>query len=111
MIPHMLVNFKKIGNVSAESVLEILENRYHIKYCEEVESWIKLINKSLDKCKVIHWKYHIEKINIPMITEKENINKETNGLINDGHYSENGQQSVADELMEIIQFGNKTKLI
>lgn len=101
----------KIGEVSPESISEILENRYHLKYCQEVDSWVKLINKSLNENQIIHWKYHIEKINVHTITEKENIYKETDGLINDGHYSENGQKEVANELIKIFKSGNKKKLI
>lgn len=111
MIPHTLFEFEKIGNVKVESILDILENRYHIKYCKEIESWIKLINKSLIECDVIHWKYHIENVDVHMITDKESIFKETGGLINDGHYSENGQLDVAKELIEIFKSGNKKKLI
>lgn len=111
LIPHSLLKNKKTGGVNVESILEILENRYHIKYCSEIESWIKLVNKSLIDCDVIHWKYHIEKLNVPMITNKESISQETNGLIDDGHYSENGQKEVAKILMEILKSGNKKKLI
>jgi hypothetical protein len=111
MIPHMLLNFKKIGNISAESVLEILENRYHEKYSEEVDNWVKLIDKALIGNKVVHWKYHTDKINVHAISNLEGINKETKGLIDDGHYSENGQLIVAKELIKIINSGNKKKLI
>jgi hypothetical protein len=111
MIPHMSFKFEKIGGISLESIVEILENRYHIKYCEEVESWIKLINKSLPECNVIHWKYHIEKINVHTINNLEDVHKETDGLIKDGHYSERGQLGVAKELINIIKSGNQKKLI
>jgi len=111
LIPHMLLPFEKMGNVSSESILEILENRYHKKYCEEVESWVKLIDIAFKDNQVIHWKYHIEKINVHTITNLESVHKETNGLIDDGHYSERGQLGVAEELINIIKLGNQKKLI
>jgi hypothetical protein len=111
MIPHSLFNFEKMGGVGVESVLEILENRYHIKYSKEVESWIKLINKSLSDCKVIHWKYHRDGLNVNLITDKENVNKETGGLVNDGHFSENGQIEIANSLIEILNSSGKRKLL
>lgn len=111
MIPHMSFNFEKIANVKLESIVDILENRYHIKYSNEVESWIKLINKSLPDCKVVHWKYHTDNLNVNLITDKENINRETKGLINDGHFGEYGQLELAEELIKIITNNNRRKLI
>jgi hypothetical protein len=109
MIPSMPFDFDKIGNVSANSIIEVLDNRCHRKYCKEVNSWIKLINKSLPKSNIIHWKYHIEKINAYTIPDLETINNETHGVIRDGHYSEKGQLEVANKLIHILKTGyNKT---
>lgn len=111
MIPHMSFNFEKMANVRVESIVDILENRYSIKYSKEVESWVKLINKSLSECKVIHWKYHRDDLNVNIITDKESVQKETDGLIKDGHFGENGQIEVANELLKIINSPNQIKLI
>jgi hypothetical protein len=110
IIPQML-KFNKISDVNTESIIEILENRTHKKYCDEVNSWIKLINKSLEQCRVIHWKYHSENIKAEPLRDFQTIDEETNGEINDYHYSENGHIVLAKRLIEILNSKNKKKLI
>jgi hypothetical protein len=110
IVPQMLT-FNKISEVSNESIIEILENRTHIKYCDEVNSWIKLIDKSLEESRVVHWKYHSENIKVEPLRDFQTIDEETNGEINDYHYSENGHIVLAKRLIEILNSKSKKKLI
>jgi hypothetical protein len=110
ILPQML-SFNKVGDVSTESIVEILDNRTHKKYCNEVNSWIKLINKSVKDCTIIHWKHHSENIKVESLRDCQNINEETSGEINDGHYSENGHILLAKRLIEILNSKNKKRLI
>jgi hypothetical protein len=108
IISNTLDNLPKIGNITPEAFVSIFENRHHLKYCEEVNSWIKLINKSLTNGQVIHWKYFYEKINAHSFGNMQNIHTDTKGLIHDGHFSEKGQLDVAKELIKIFKSGEKS---
>jgi hypothetical protein len=56
-----------------------------------VLSWINLINK-IRTNKLVHWTWY-EKEN------KESITLETNGVVEDLHYSENGHIKLASEII------------
>jgi hypothetical protein len=46
-----------------------------------------------------------------MVTGLENIRKETNGLIDDGHFSERGQIQLSELLITYFSKGRTKKLI
>jgi hypothetical protein len=89
-------------NISINTVEEILVNRNHPYYEQEVESWEKLIKhslKPLPNVKLIVWKWWSPKYN----SKFETISKETNGIITDFHWSENGHKQVMEYMIPIIE--------
>lgn len=90
-----------VHNLSETTIDELFVNRTHIKYAEEVNSWIKLINFTLKDNAIIHWSPFKTKINVPHIGKLEMVKTETKGFIDDGHYSENGQKELANILEKI----------
>lgn len=85
-------------NLSEQTIDEIFVNRTHIKYSEEVNSWIKLINFTLKDNIVIHWTPFNSNIKAHILNGFEIIKKETNGIVNDGHFSEGGQLELSKKL-------------
>ena len=78
-----------------ESVDKILANRTNPKYSEEVNMWIQLINHALKNISVIHWTPFVSNIQANYLSGFETIRDETNGVINDEHFSEAGQEELS----------------
>lgn len=96
---HRPVEFE---NISINTIEEILVNREHPYYNREVESWDKLIKhslKPLSNVKLIVWKWWSPKY----CSKFETISKETNGIITDFHWSENGHKQVMEYMVSIIE--------
>ena len=90
-----------VHNLSDNTINEIFVNRTHVKYSEEVNNWIRLINFTLKDNIVIHWTPFESKINAPFLSGFEMVKVETKGVVNDGHFSENGQKELSDILEKI----------
>lgn len=89
-------------NVSNNTIDEILINRTHPYYEQEVESWEKLIKhslKPLPNVKLIVWKWWSRDYNNRFGT----ISDETGGIIHDTHYGENGHKQVMKHMVSIIE--------
>jgi hypothetical protein len=82
-----------------ESVDKILANRSNPKYSEEVNMWIQLVNHTLKNISVIHWTPFVNDIQAIHLSGFEMIKDETGGAVNDGHFSESGQE----ELSKILE--------
>lgn len=97
-----------VNDISDNTLNEMLVNRQHPLHLTEIRSWIKLLDLTFHKNMVIHWSpFHNNISNHSFGCAKyEKIKFETNGKLNDGHFSEKGQFDLAKDLMEII---NKTK--
>jgi hypothetical protein len=80
--------------ISESTLIEILLNRDDIRYCNEVNSWIKLLN-NLDK-NIIHWTPFDQRLDCMFLSKFETIFSETNGELNDWHFSENGHIQLSD---------------
>jgi hypothetical protein len=93
--------------ISESTLIEILLNRDDIRYCNEVNSWIKLL-KNLDK-NIIHWTPFDQRFDCMFLNKFETIFIETNGEINDWHFSENGHIQLSD--LFINKFKNKNKIL
>jgi lysophospholipase L1-like esterase len=76
-----------------------------------VNSWIRLIDCFLKDITHVHWTTFDKRLNAHMITNVENIRTETKGLIDDGHFSEKGQNELSDTLITIFSKGNSKKII
>jgi hypothetical protein len=93
--------------ISESTLIEILLNRDDIRYCNEVNSWIKLLN-NLDK-KIIHWTPFDQRLDCMFLNKFETIFIETNGELNDWHFSENGHLQLSD--LFINKFKKKNKML
>jgi len=94
--------------ISKNTIDEIFINRENIKYTNEVNSWIKFINTACINKKILHWSTikGTGELDTFYFFEMESITKETNGLVNDAHFSENGQNQLANEMLNIIFTNN-----
>ena len=70
--------------ISESTLIEILLNRDDVRYCNEVNSWIKLLN-NLDK-NIIHWTPFDQRLDCMFLNKFETIFTETNGKLNDWHF-------------------------
>lgn len=109
IVPNFSNNINNIDNVNQNTVDQILVNRTSEVYIDEVNSWINVIKKSLNGIKFISWStFNNGKIDGMFIKDIELIMKETNGTINDAHFSELGQRTVAETIIgNIVDLNNK----
>ena len=109
IIPNFSNNINNIDNVNQNTVDQILVNRTSEIYIDEVNSWVNVIKKSLNGIKFISWStFNNGKIDGVFIKNIELIMQETNGTINDAHFSESGQKTVAETIIgNIIDLNNK----
>jgi len=91
--------------ISESTLIEILLNRDDIRYCNEVNSWIKLLN-NLDK-NIIHWTPFDQRLDCMFLNKFETIFTETNGELNDLHFSENGHIQLSDLFINKVKKKNK----
>jgi hypothetical protein len=98
-------------SVSENTLNEILINRNSQRSVDEVNNWIAFINSACLNKKIIHWStiQGNEELNIYHFFEMQRIKDETNGLINDLHFSEKGHKRLSSELTDIIF--NKKKIL
>ncbi len=90
--------------ISESTIQEMLINKESTLYLKELNNWIKLINLALKNIKTIHWGWD-EKINNTSaiyIKGYETIKTETNGMVDDGHWCEDGHIKFADFLINVI---------
>jgi hypothetical protein len=94
-------NLKCISN---NAIWEMVSLRDSALYTNEVLGWQKLIKKALRNNKVIFWSYFPEFSNKGLIdykywlgkSELLSIKSETNGLVSDNHFGEDGNLVIAD---------------
>jgi hypothetical protein len=110
-LPNYTKNNLNIDGISINTIKETIINRESIKFVEEVNSWIKLIDHTLKDVTHVHWTTFDDRVDAHMVTGLENIRKETNGLIDDGHFSENGQIQLSELLITYFSKGRTKKLI
>ena len=95
-------------NISITTINEMLINRDNELYQYELNRFIKIINKSINAKKIIHWSpfqstHPILNIHrISSLDSLELIKDETMSEINDGHYSENGHNNLANYFSKLI---------
>lgn len=97
--------------VSIKTIEEIIINRSSKMFVNELCNWINLINLVLKDINVIHWSWDKNNSICKKITiskPHETIYGETNGMINDYHWSENGHKMFSNYLIKKI---NKDNLI
>jgi hypothetical protein len=90
-----------------ETLIELFINRDSLRYIDELNNYIKLINFSFPNNKIIHWSpFYLEAKGLnttftPPI-RYESVAAETNKFIDDYHYSENGHLEIAKNIINAI---------
>jgi hypothetical protein len=102
---------KNFEFVSQSSIEEIIVNRESTLYKDEVRSWINILNYAFPKNLLINWDWLSDGVAPNYFGNLMNIRRETNGLINDVHYSEEGHIQLANKLMYMISNGINKKLL
>lgn len=108
ILPRMNINDELPKNISKSTVDEIMVNRDHHLCSIEVNNWIRFINLAFKDNRIVHWtafKCNIEAIYVVA----SRITLETNGEIDDGHFSEKGHLELSEKLMS--KFIKKNKII
>ena len=85
-----------LKGVSVSTLVEWASNRGHKLYSEEIIKWAKLINKSLPNVSILHWTWTNHSY-FPF----ERIVDDTQGLINDLHWSEKGHKQFANWFLDV----------
>ncbi len=94
-------------DLSNQTLSEMSVNRDSQIYINELNNYIKLLNYSFRDNKIIHWSPFAQhkqglNTNLKIPFEYETIRSETNGLIDDGHFSSNAHEILAEHLIDII---------
>ena len=109
---------KPLDNISTNTVDEILLNRCHETWVEEIRSWEKIINKLCInlKIQVLFWSFDSD-VDESMLNYKlleigaETVFIETNGKINDHHFGEQGHKVQCNHFLHLLGKSDKKKLI
>lgn len=98
------VKFKDT-NYSFETIKEIVINRNHKLYINEINWWMIMIEHVMKPRKCLFWSPFkpIDEFNVLYFDGIETVKSETGGYINDIHFSENGQKNIADLLIQHIK--------
>ncbi len=110
IIPNSDKTMVTFENISEITMNEISVNRTHNLYIEEVCSWVRLLNYTFSKNIIIHWS-PFQEMPYNYFSGIERIGIETNGILDDSHYSEKGHQMLSDELILMISQNRTKKLI
>ena len=106
-IPHNDIWYSSIFNgnpLSTKTIEEIQVARTHQLQKRRQFDIINFIDKILFKNKVVHWTW------VNDLENRLSIEKETNGLIIDYHYSEEGQYNLYLKIKEGLSKSSKTKI-
>jgi hypothetical protein len=103
LLPSYNGNYSSIRDISVDNIQEMFIHRENVRFCIEVNNWIKLIDNFLENknIKIIHWTTFDNRLAVNFFREIETISQETNGLISDPHFSENGHLVLAERLIKL----------
>lgn len=93
--------------ISNSTITELAVNRDNSIYIDELNNYIKLLNFSFSKNKIIHWSpFRLDSYGLlttqPSLKQLEIVSKETNGKIDDAHFSENGHIKLSEQFIDTI---------
>ena len=113
IVPNWTESYKnELPFVSKTTLDEILINRNDEQYLVELLKIINFINWLFKESIVIHWSAFNSFINNKIIYDiKYSISAETNGLIDNKHYSEKGHVILYNSFLDIIKNPNSIKII
>ena len=98
----------EFDNISKKTIEEITVNRSNPVYIHELNNYIKLLNFAFSKNIIIHWSpfyQDIDGLNVTLSTKSykyETVREDTNGKIDDAHFSENAHKILSEHLINII---------
>ena len=100
-----VINYVK--ELSNTTLTELLINRDNSVYIDELNNYIKLLNFLFKKNKIIHWSpFGQDKDGLLTTCNSLNglelIVKETNGEVNDTHFSENAHHQLTKHFLDIL---------
>jgi hypothetical protein len=101
---------EKFIDLSDNTLIEVGTNRDNSIYINELNNYIQLLNFAFKYNKIIHWSPFLEEskglntsISLMDTDYKiERIRQETNGLIDDGHFSESTHEVVGKKIINAI---------
>lgn len=104
LVPSFENYIQIFDGISEDTINQIMVNRDHSKYIDEVNNWISFINLVCINKKIVQWNTikGEGELNTYHFFEMEKIITETNGEVNDMHFSENGQMELSKKLLNII---------
>jgi len=97
-----LLGKDEMDSISQNTIDEILINRTHTLYKKESEDRVNFINWLFKDMKIVQWSSVNDISNVLYASneyEIERINIETKNVINDPHYSENGNIKLSEILL------------
>lgn len=106
----MPTNIDKLNILSKQTLNDVLINRSLPIYKEEYRKRRDFINWIFKNNAVIHWTPFVDQFDFILgYIDVTTIKTETNGKINDGHYSEMGHRQLAKNFMDLIKYDNIRK--
>ena len=102
------------NEVSNDTMDEILYNRTSPMYKNELRSWIKLLEYTFRDNVVVNWTWAFMEWKYTIsynLFKFQTIKEETNGLINDNHWSETGHHQFSDWFIDTIQKSKHTSVL
>jgi hypothetical protein len=104
---------KNINNISKKTLEEIITHRTEKNYGRDLNDYIKIINKTFTSNKIIHWSWVNYENKTPLsidYIDMETIKEDTDGVIDDFHYSEKSHVILSKKLINLIN-GNTRKFV
>jgi hypothetical protein len=106
--------------ISIDTINEIIINRSNTElYKEEVNNWIKLLKHTFKNNTILFWSWSDRDWGMPTSqyesmlpnSKYENIRDETNGEVNDNHWSETGHIQFANYILPKLKTEKCTNLL
>lgn len=112
---HGVNNYEEqfINNISKKTLEEIIIHRTEKNYGRDLNDYIKIIDRAFIDNKIIHWSWVNYENKMPLsidYIEMETIKEDTDGVINDFHYSEKSHVILSKNLINLIN-GNTRKFV
>ena len=103
-ISHCTEKIKRCDDISKNTISEILVNRTNERYVEEIKSWEEILKTIFKSNKLLFWSpFDNTSGHGKILKSFETITAETNGKIDDPHFSETGQQNLSEFLLNKIE--------
>jgi hypothetical protein len=105
------VGVKLPEGISENTINEIIINRSDTDlYRQEINNWIKLLKHTFKNNTILFWSWSDRDWGNPT-NEYESIKYETNGEVNDNHWSENGHIEFSNYILPKLKNGKHINLL